>query len=71
VPGRHVAAALVPVTPFPAIDFVAMARRQRQCRSVHLAKASTSLQLQLVNVQGIRVTVQRGTGRHPPGRAPS
>ncbi len=59
------AAALVPVTPFPAIDFVAMARRQRQCRSVQLAKASTSLQLQLVNVQGTRLLsdVARGATR--------
>jgi hypothetical protein len=55
MPVRPMAAALVPVTPFPAIDFVAMAHRQCQFQSVQLAKASTSLQLQLVDVQGTRL----------------
>jgi hypothetical protein len=46
--GRHVVAALAPVTPFPAVNWSTMARNQQVCHTMQLAKSSPSLLLQSV-----------------------
>jgi hypothetical protein len=62
---RPVVAALVPVTPFPAIGWRAMAQNQQLCPAVQLARSSPSLVLQPVDVQGAQLLcdVSRGATR--------
>jgi hypothetical protein len=63
---KHVAAALAPITPFPAIDFVAMAHNQGQCPSVQSAKSSTVLQLWQVEIQGAQLWCDVALGTPSP-----